>query len=177
VNDYLGFCSSYDRWWHATGWPRKLALLKLQKEEGGVVTFQRRDTRPTDELLTQYPLYAAALWSAILLTLVFMIAVAVSEEKSDLPGKFPELSGQIVTITPEGSKSAVSDAENKKGLDAHDAKAVNGLIFAALGAFNGRASQRDRNDDRIGRRAVRSLRVRQSQRPERIALLSHRSLH
>ncbi len=141
ITDYIRFCQSYDRWWKETGWPRKLASLGLKCQRGVIPAFKSRlSTEPT----VDRPYFAATLWASICLTFVFLIAASMADDHSKLSGRFPELVGQTVTM------SLSSVRTERTGLTTTDAtrtdtakndsfviqtKAMNGFIFAALGAF------------------------------------------
>lgn len=141
VTDYIQFCQSYDRWWQATGWPRKVASLGLKCQRDVIPPFKSPSaTEPS----VDRPYFAATLWASICLTFVFMIAASMADDHSKLSGRFPELVGQTVTM------SLSSVRTERTGLTTTDAtrtdtakndslviqtKAMNGFIFAALGAF------------------------------------------
>lgn len=131
VEQYQRFCEGFDEWWRTTGWPRKLRATGFEKQlqDGG--DFARVNQQPfsADDLLSYRPMTAAALWSALLLVTVFMVAASVADDSSHLLGKFPELQGQTEVSNPAGtvSTSSVRGVVNRR--------ALNGLLFAALGAF------------------------------------------
>src|SRR5258706_8498099 len=145
ITDYIRFCQSYDRWWKETGWPRKLASLGLKCQRGVIPSFKSPlSTEPT----VDRPYFAATLWASICLTFVFMIAASMADDHSKLSGRFPELVGQTVTMslssvrTERTALTATSGVRTDTAAEAAkndsyviQTKAMNGFIFAALGAF------------------------------------------
>jgi hypothetical protein len=123
VLDYQNFCDGFDDWWRTIGWPRKLDLAALTQSHPGDFARTIRRSRSRDDLLSFRPMTAAAIWSSLMLTTVFMVAAAVAADKSTLIGHFPQLQseaqGQAITVLRANL----------------DAKAINGFLFAALGAF------------------------------------------
>ena len=159
VTDYFHFCESYDRWWQETGWTRKLASLGLKRHIDKIPAFK---SLPSTAPMVDRPYFAATLWATLCLTFVFMIAVSVANKPSKLPGSFPELVGQTVTMSPSSTETdrtpstttdatktdatktdtTKTDTTNTASLEAASndvlvirAKATNGFLFAALGAF------------------------------------------
>jgi hypothetical protein len=115
VTDYILFCQSYDRWWQQTGWPRKLAALGLKPQRDVMPAVKNpSSTAPT----VDRPYFAATLWAALLLTFVFMIAVSVADYSSTLYGKFPQLDGQEVTMSPSSTKAAAQQKTGEAKTDA-----------------------------------------------------------
>lgn len=113
VLDYQSFCDGFDVWWRTVGWPRKVGLAGLTPSHGGDFARVLKRPRSRDSLLSFRPMMAAAIWSSLALTTVFLISASVAAEKSKLIGGFPQL-------------------QSEAGIDA---KAINGFLFAALGAF------------------------------------------
>ncbi len=139
ITDYIHFCQSYDRWWQETGWPRKMASLGLQCQRDVIPAFKSpSSTAPT----VDRPYFASTLWASICLTFVFMIAASMADDHSKLSGRFPELVGQTVTMSLSSTRTertglttgTTADAAKNDSL-VIQTKAMNGLIFAALGAF------------------------------------------
>lgn len=104
------------------------------------------------------PSAAAALWGAMLLTAVFSIAALIADETKnplkEMPAGFPLLIGQREVVTPAEQNSAQgavlvqpspsvtprvqdppSTAEEQRWRRTITTNAVNGLLFAALGAY------------------------------------------
>jgi hypothetical protein len=113
VLDYENFCDGFDTWWRRVGWPRKVGMAGLTQSHTSDFARTSRRARSNDDLLSYRPMIAAAIWSSLMLTTVFMIAAAVAADKSTLIGRFPQLQNEAQV----------------------DAKAINGFLFAALGAF------------------------------------------
>ena len=123
VWDYQRFCEGFDDWWRTTGWPRKLQMAgfsSASNDFAGTARYRASD----DDLLSFRPITAAAIWSSLLLTTVFMIAASVADDRGMLIGHFPQLQ-----IEPQGVLT------NDGVLKALSARALNGFLFAALGAF------------------------------------------
>jgi hypothetical protein len=123
VTDYQNFCDGFDNWWRTVGWPRKLQLVGIASTQASDFARTKRSPRTGQDLLSFRPMTAAAVWSSLLLTVVFMVAADVAAIKGTLTGRFPQLlmetQGQTVAILRENL----------------DTKAINGFLFAALGAF------------------------------------------
>ena len=123
VLDYQSFCDGFDDWWRTVGWPRKLHLVALDGSQATDFARTPKRTRSHDDLLAYRPMTAAAIWSSLMLTTVFMVAAAVAADKGTLIGHFPQLQSETQGQTPTIQRANL------------DAKAVNGFLFAALGAF------------------------------------------
>jgi hypothetical protein len=82
-----------------------------------------RERRSEDDLLSFRPMAAAAIWSSLMLTTVFMVAASVAADKGTLVGHFPQLLREAPGQTEAALRTNV------------DVKAINGFLFAALGAF------------------------------------------
>jgi hypothetical protein len=150
VADYIHFCQSYDRWWRETGWPRKLASLGLKCQRDVIPAFKSPSSEAS---MVDRPYFAATLWASICLTFVFMIAASMADDHSQLSGRFPELVGQTVTMSLSSTKTERTALTTTNGARTDTAKtdtaveaakndsfviqtkAMNGFIFAALGAF------------------------------------------
>jgi hypothetical protein len=150
VEDYIHFCQSYDSWWQKTGWPRKLASVGLNCQRDVIPAFK---SPPSTAPMVDRPYFAATLWASICLTFVFMIAASMADDHSKLSGRFPELVGQTVTMslsstrtertaltTTDGARTDAAKTDTAVEAARNDSfviqtKAMNGFIFAALGAF------------------------------------------
>jgi len=124
VIDYQNFCDGFDAWWRNVGWPRKLKLAGLS-ETSTVFALSPRRVRTDDDILSYRPMTAAAVWASLLLTTVFMIAASVAYDRHDLIGHFPQLQ-----LEQTGTPAAIAALQTTL-----DKKAINGFLFAALGAF------------------------------------------
>jgi hypothetical protein len=122
VTDYQKFCDGFDVWWRSTGWPRKLALAGLSGGSNDFAVTTKRK-RSEDDILSFRPMTAAAVWASLLLSTVFMIAASVATDKRDLIGHFPQLR---LDVTGAALTTAQASLDNN---------AINGFLFAALGAF------------------------------------------
>jgi len=112
VEDYRRFCKGFNDWWLATGWPEKLAAAGYSatsvKQELGVKVISVADD--DDALDSARPSTVAAVWSAVILTVIFEIAATVAYAG---PGEW------------QGAHWPIDDKN----------VGYPGFIFAALGAF------------------------------------------
>jgi len=109
VCDYQNFCEGFDDWWRATGWPRKIRLAGMPESEATVFSRAVRRRRGESDLLSFRPMTAAAIWSSLMLTTVFM----------------------VVAVVAAGNPGQTFVVLSKKLDDA----AMSGFIFAGVGAF------------------------------------------
>lgn len=116
ITDYRDFCKAFDVWWQDVAWPRKLRALGLDQQAAAnqdIVPLKQFEPR-LDDTVSHRPMTAAALWSAMLVTLVFMVAASVALDKGRTPGFPMKIVEPLVPASPDG---------------------MNGFLFAALGAF------------------------------------------
>ena len=111
VADYNAFCKGFDVWWRTTGWPQKLELAEYFElaAKGNQTVTVTDGSLYDDDLDSNRPSTTAALWAALLLTVIFEIA-------ADVAWRGPK-------------------AWDSAGWPIDAAAAREGLIFAALGAF------------------------------------------
>lgn len=115
VADYILFCQSYDSWWQKTGWPRKVAGLGYKPQRDVIpVAKSPSSSAPT----VDRPYFASTLWAVLCLTFVFMIAVSVADEHSNLSGHFPQLGGQDVMMSLSSTRTTVQEKTDTSKLDA-----------------------------------------------------------
>jgi hypothetical protein len=82
VRDYQAFCKGFDEWWLTTGWPQKLEEigypeLAAKKDFAAKV---KGGTPYDDDLHSFRPSTIGAIWAALILTVVFEIAVNVATQ-------------------------------------------------------------------------------------------------
>lgn len=111
VLDYQAFCKGFDEWWLSTGWPQKLAKAdygELASKQNYAIKV-KNGSLYDDDLDSLRPSTVAAIWAAVILTVIFEIAATVAHGGSVAWG---------------GARWPI-DKEI----------AYQGFIFAALGAF------------------------------------------
>jgi hypothetical protein len=109
VRDYQAFCRGFDRWWLTIGWPRKLNLAGYGHSAAPMLTVSNGSPY-NDDMNSHRPSTAAAIWAAVVLTLVFEIAAGVAD-------------GRELTSHLAGFPLRL------------DGTTLDGFLFASLGAF------------------------------------------
>lgn len=106
VRDYGKFTQGFDTWWLNHGWPRKLQMAGYPPGQTNHDFSRSRCICGDEDYLSFRPMFSGALWGALLLTMVFLIAVGVAEEgPALLLGKLKSTDG------------------------------IQGFLFAAMGAY------------------------------------------
>ncbi|HKO01667.1 MAG TPA: hypothetical protein VJ032_08245 [Thermoanaerobaculia bacterium] len=105
TRDYDLFVDGFDAWWTSEGWQKKLTNAGYPTTIGAhdFSVSARNDT--DDDFLSFRPMLSGAIWGALLLSLVFLIAVGVADDHRFLMGIEPKEPG------------------------------LQGFLFAALGAY------------------------------------------
>jgi hypothetical protein len=86
TRDYDRFTEGFDRWWVAQGWQRKLAQTGYAPAAKIEFSTSKRGCT-TDDYLSFRPMLSGTLWGALLLSLVFLLAVGVAHDPTLLIGK------------------------------------------------------------------------------------------